>query len=127
MPRLADKRPAAAIGHVHLRATQVAQAAAWLVEAGLRPIVTEPSFAVLELRGGTHLVVSRTARRPRKGAEAPFDLMVDDIDKARRAYAKKGWKPSPIRRGRIHDSFDVAGPDGYRVSVVSSHTGDRPV
>jgi hypothetical protein len=127
MARTADKRPAVALGHVFLRTAEVAAAAAWLAEAGLRPIVAGRGFAVLELRGGTHLVVGRTTRPPRKGTAAPFDLMVDDVDKTHRAYQRKGWKPSPIHRGSIHDSFEVTGPGGCRVSVVSSHAGDRPV
>ncbi|HUB97580.1 MAG TPA: VOC family protein [Stellaceae bacterium] len=116
-----------AIGHVFLRASDVPATAEWLEAAGLRPIAHDDDFAVLELRGGTHLVVTKAARRPKAGTEAPFDLMVDDVDAAHRAYANKGFKPSAIRRGNIHDSFHVAGPDGYRVSVVSSHSGKRPV
>jgi hypothetical protein len=34
--------------------------------------------------------------------------MVDDIDAAHRDYAERGLSPSPVRRGRIHDSFDLA-------------------
>src|ERR1700690_2728910 len=111
MPRAADQRPAVAIGHVFFRTSDVPAAKEWLTEAGLRPIAGGRSFAVLELRGGTHLVVTKTAKPPRKGSEAPFDLMVDDVDAAHRAFARKGWKPSRIRRGSIHDSFHVAGPD----------------
>jgi catechol 2,3-dioxygenase-like lactoylglutathione lyase family enzyme len=127
MPRAADKRPPVAVGHVCLAAKDVAAAAAWFEKAGLRPIAGDEGFAVLELRGGTHLVVTQAARRPKAGTEAPFDLMVDDVDAAHRDYAKQGFKPTAIRRGNIHDSFSVAGPDGYRVSIVSSHSGRRPV
>ena len=127
MPRTADQRPPVAIGHVFFRASDVAAATEWLTTAGLRRIAGGKSFAVLELRGGTHLVVTKAARPPKKGTEAPFDLMVDDVDAARRAYAKHGFKPTRIRRGSIHDSFAVTGPDGYRIEVVSSHAGKRPV
>ncbi|HXQ53037.1 MAG TPA: VOC family protein [Stellaceae bacterium] len=127
MPRTSDQRPPVAIGHVFLRASDVPAAASWLAEAGLRPIAHGDDFAVLELRGGTHLVVTKAARRPKAGAEAPFDLMVDDVDAAHRAYEEKGLEPSRIRRGNIHDSFHVAGPDGYRIEIVSSHAGHRPV
>ena len=93
----------------------------------MRPIFEADDFAVLELRGGTHLVVTQAKRRPPKGAEAPFDLMVDDVVAARRDFAAKGLKPSKIRVGRIHDTFHVAGPDGQRFAVTSSHAGRRPV
>jgi hypothetical protein len=71
--------------------------------------------------------VTKAARPPRKGTEAPFDLMVDDVDAARRTYAKHGFKPSRITRGTIHDRFAVTGPDGYRFEIVSSHAGKRAV
>jgi|SRR4030081_3603509 hypothetical protein len=78
-----------------------------------------------ELRGGTHVVVRQAERPPAPGAGAPFDLMVDDVDAAHRDYAEK--RLSPIRRGRIHDSFDLAGPDGWAFTVNSSHASDQPI
>jgi hypothetical protein len=129
MPRATatDQRPPVAIGHVFFRASDVSAATEWLTAAGLRRIAGGKRFAVLELRGGTHLVITKAAKPPRKGTEAPFDLMVDDVDAARRLYMKHGFKPSRVKRGYIHDSFAVVGPDGYRISVVSSHAGKRPV
>ena len=123
----ADRRPPVAVGHVFLEASDVAAAARWFASVGLRPIADDADFAVLELRGGTHLVISHAPRNKRAGAEAPFDLMVDDVDRARRGFAAKGMKPSRIRRGYIHDSFTLRGPDGYKLSVVSSHAGRRAV
>jgi len=127
MAKQSDRRPPVAVGHVYLDATDVGAAARWLETVGLRPIFEAEDFAVLELRGGTHLVVSQAKRRPRKGTEAPFDLMVDDVAATRRAFAAEGFKPSKIRKGRIHDTFDVEGPDGYMFAVTSSHAGRRPV
>jgi catechol 2,3-dioxygenase-like lactoylglutathione lyase family enzyme len=51
----------------------------------------------------------------------------EDLDATHRDFAAKGLKPSRIRRGTIHDSFALAGPDGYAVTVLSSHAGRRPV
>jgi hypothetical protein len=127
MAQTKDRRPPVAVGHVHLGVTDVAGAAQWLEAVGMRPIFAADDFAVLELRGGTHLVVRETGRRPRKGAAAPFDLMVDDVVATRRAFLARGMKPSKIRKGRIHDTFHVAGPDGYDFAVTSSHAGRRPV
>lgn len=127
MPRKSDRRPPVAIGHVWFETRDVTAAAAWLETVGLRPIAGDNDFAVLELRGGTHLVVTQAARRPKRGAEAPFDLMVDDVDRTRRSFAAKGLKPSRIHRGSIHDSFELPGPDGMQVTVLSSHAGRRPV
>lgn len=122
-----DRRPPVAVGHVRLPAVDVGAAARWLEAVGLRPIVTRDELAVLELRGGTHVVVRRAEQPTITGTAAPFDLMVDDIDAAHRDYAGKGLSPSPIRRGRIHDAFELAGPDGWAFTVNSSHASGQPV
>ena len=127
MPDANDQRPPVAVGHVRLNVGDVGAAARWLETVGLRPIVTMDALAVLELRGGTHVVVRQAEQPVAPGAAAPFDLMVDDVDAAHRDYAEKGLSPSPIRRGRIHDSFDLAGPDGWAFTVNSSHASGQPV
>ena len=128
MPRKTpDKRPPVAVGHVRLNVTDVGAAARWFETVGLRPIVTRDAIAVLELRGGTHVVVRQAEEPPKPGAGAPFDLMVDDVDATHRDYAAKGLSPSEIRRGRIHDSFDLAGPDGWAFTVNSSHASGQPI
>jgi len=122
-----DQRPPVAIGHVRLPATDVAAAERWLQSVGLRPIFADDNLAVLELRGGTHVVVWKAEQPSATGPAAPFDLMVDDIEAARRNYAAKGLGPSEISRGRIHDSFHLTGPDGYDFTVTSSHAGGRAI
>ena len=127
MSQTLDQKPPVAVGHVRLSATDVAAAARWLETVGLRPIFQDTDLAVLEFRGGTHVVVRRPEQPPVIGTAAPFDLMVDDIEAARRDYAAKGLGPSEISRGRIHDSFHLAGPDGHDFTVTSSHAGGRAV
>jgi hypothetical protein len=127
MSQTLDQRPPVAVGHVRLPATDVARSARWLETVGLRPIFQDTDLAVLEFRGGTHVVVRRPEQPPVVGTTAPFDLMVDDIEAARRDYAAKGLGPSEISRGRIHDSFHLAGPDGHDFTVKSSHAGGRAV
>ena len=122
-----DLRPPVAVGHVRLNVSDVAAAATWLETVGLRPIVTRGELAVLELRGGTHVVVRQAEAAPAPGTGAPFDLMVDDVDATHRDYAEKGLSPSPIRRGRIHDSFEVAGPGGWTFTVNSSHASGQAI
>ena len=127
MSQTVDQRPPVAVGHVRLPATDVAASERWLQSVGLRPIFADDSLAVLELRGGTHVVVRKAEQPPAAGSAAPFDLMVDDIEAARRDYAAKGLGPSDISRGRIHDAFHLTGPDGYDFTVTSSHAGGRAV
>jgi Ion channel len=57
-----DLRPPVAVGHVRLTVRDVGAAVSWFETIGLRPIVTRDEVAVLELRGGTHLVVLAAER-----------------------------------------------------------------
>src|SRR5215475_15723968 len=77
-----DPRPSIAIGHVRLLVGNVATTTDFFVKLGIRPIVAQADFAVLELRGGTHLVL-RPWEAPESGPVA-FDIMMDDIDAAYR-------------------------------------------
>ena len=127
MPDATNDRPPAAIGHVRFSVTDVAGTARWLATVGLRTIVSNGDFAVLELRGGTHLVVRQAEKPPAPGTGAPFDLMFDDIEATHLIFKEKGLSPSSIRRGRIHDSFEVIGPDGWIFTINSSHASGQPI
>ncbi len=122
-----NKRPPVAVGHVRLPVKNVPATSAFLQELGLRQVVEKDTFAVLEVRGGTHLILEKSRRRTKPGTQAPVDFMVDDVKKARARCAKKGMKPTRIKSGTIHSSFFVAGPDGWSFKITSSHTGGRPV
>jgi hypothetical protein len=74
---------------------------------------------VLELRGGTHLVLLPGA--PSAGADAPFDLMVEDLEATHAEWERLGLDVSPIERGRIHSAFVLRDPDGTTITVNSSH------
>jgi hypothetical protein len=97
----------------------------FMVDLGMRAIEEGDGYAVLELRGGTHLLLLRS-EEPLSGA-APFDLMVEDLDATHRDLAARGLSPSPIERGKIHDSFTVRDPSGLDVSFNSTHVSDQPV
>ena len=103
-----DLRPPVAVGHVRLHVRDIGVAARWLETVGLRPIVTRDELAVLELRGGTHVVVRQAEQPIAPGAAAPFDLMVDDIDAAHRTAPKKGCRRRRSSRGRIHDLCSIS-------------------
>ena len=53
--------------------------------------------------------------------------MVDNVDATHKDYAARGMEPSEMERGRIHDSFTVSGPDGYEITITSSHASGKPV
>jgi catechol 2,3-dioxygenase-like lactoylglutathione lyase family enzyme len=120
-------RPPVAIGHVSLRVTDIPQATQYFVTLGLRLIHQPQTIAVLEVRGGTHLVLRPSAEPIASGIKAPFDLMVDDLGRARHEYGAAGLKPSEIETGTVHRWFTLVGPDGYELTVTSSHTAGRVV
>ena len=122
-----DERPKLAVGHVSLEVEDVGDAYAFFVRHGMRDIFKGEEFGVLELRGGTHLVLESSKEGVEAGRKAPFDLMVDDIDEARAEFTNAGVSATEISRGRIHDTFHIEGPSGYRIAITSSHAGDRPV
>ena len=127
MSKKIDKRPPVAIGHVRLPVNDVKVAHEYLEKLGLRSIVLSDTFAVMELRGGTHLIVSSAEVPIEPGSSTPIDLMVDDLDAAKKDHGKKGFKASKVSRGSIHDTFLLTLPDGYELKIFSSHAGNRVV
>lgn len=116
-----DERPAVALGHLQLDVDDVAAAHEFFLRHGMRDVLKRDDFAILELRGGTHLILN-TAKEPiAPGKRAPFDLMVDDVDAAHAGFVASGVEATDIERGSIHDSFTVQGPSGYVVPITSSH------
>ena len=120
-PADTDPRPDVAIGHIGPHPTTDLDATVRFFEQlGTRTVAVMPAMAILELRGGTHLIL-RQVDRIEPGATASFDLMVDDIDTAHDRFAAAGLEPSEIGRGGIHSSFQVLDPSGTSVTITSSH------
>ena len=122
-----DERPPVAIGHVRHPANDVPKTSAFLVDLGMRRIVEKDEFAVLELRGGTHVVVAPASEPIDPGASASFDLIVDDLEATHRRYTEQGFHPTEIKPGRIHRSCVVRDPSGIDITINSTHVSDRPV
>jgi len=114
-----DGRPAVWIGHVTLSVSDVGRSASFWRSLGLREVETNEDIAVLELRGGTHLVL--LPGEPQPAGQEPFDLMVDDLDATHANWSERSLPVGQVRRGRVHDSFQLTDPDGYVVHVLSSH------
>ena len=107
--------------------TKVRKATEFLIKLGLRSIFASENFAVLELRGGTHVIVKPIEEGISPGTTAPFDLMVDDAEVARNRCRGAGMEPSAIEQGNIHHWFTIVDPSGYEITITSSHTGRRAV
>jgi catechol 2,3-dioxygenase-like lactoylglutathione lyase family enzyme len=114
-----DPRPSVWIGHQRVTAADVAATTAFWEKVGMRIVHEDGDFAVLELRGGTHLVVVGSSTSP--ADDVPFDVMVDDIDETWARLRDAGLEPTEIQPGRIHSSFTIDDPAGRPVTVNSSH------
>ena len=120
-----DLRPSVWIGHVGMYSPDIAASKQFMLQIGMREIFSNDSVAVLEMRGGTHLVI--TDERDSGIIRGSFDLMVDDIEVARDQLHELGYQPGEIERGKIHDSFEIEEPGGTVLLFNSSHVGDLPV
>lgn len=120
-----DARPPVWVGHITLNTVEIPETYDFLVRLGMRPIERGEAFAVLELRGGTHLVLIRSDDAD--PGPAGFDLMVDDIEATHRQFRDAKIETSEIAPGRIHRSFTVTSPTGHTIQFNSSHVSDRPV
>jgi len=122
-------RPLVSIGHVVLRVSDVTRAAEFYSSLGMRVVVEREQIAILELRGGTHLLLFQAKSKPRRGAIRSFDFMVDDADAFHDELQARGVIISPVRDDRIsgHRMFDLTDPDGHVLTVLSDHTDGRPV
>ena len=93
---------------------------------GMRPIVHKTDVAVLELRGGTHLVL--LAKPEVLAGNATFDLMVEDLGATHQEFTTLGLEPTPIERvSPDHERFFLREPSGNLIAVFSNHVSGEPV
>ncbi len=111
-----DNRPRFGIGHISITAADVATLTNFYTSIGMRLVVNMQQAAILELRGGTHIVV-----RTGQPGQATLDLIVDDINETHTLFETVGTNPSAITRGNPHDRFSVTDPEGNRLLVNSNH------
>lgn len=116
------QRPQLAIGHMGLESARVPDTVRFFDDLGARVVMSQENFAIVELRGGTHVVIRAAHGAPRTPS---FDLMVDDVPALRDGLVGQGLRPSEIRRGGIHQSFEVEEPGGAMLSFTSSHVVGR--
>ena len=121
-----DERPAVWIGHMFLATTDIEKSAIFMSKIGMRNLLQRESIAIFELRGGTHVIIRGVVSAEQPDAVG-WDIMVDDIDASNDEYGGKRLTVSAIRRGSIHDNFDLTLPDGRPIEINSSHAGDRSV
>ena len=115
----ADARPPLWSGHIFVPARDLAASSRFYEAIGMRPVFVSEEIAVLELRGGTHLIIRPTIEAA--GGPAGFDLMVEDIAATHESWRAAGLSVSRLEHARIHDSFTVTDPSGNTIVVNNSH------
>ena len=115
-----DPRPPVWVGHIVLESDRMSDTAAFMVKLGMRSIFQGPDVSVLELRGGTHLVI--LAKEKVAAGDASFDLMVEDLQATHAHLALLGLAPSPIEPAMAgHTCFKVREPAGHVITFFSNH------
>ena len=137
----ADSVPPFAIGHLSLTVGDVAACHRFYADLGLRTFNAGETMAILELRGGTHLLLFQRGA-PGNDTESPFDgargssvdLMIagrsrEELEAVRSRLVACGHAPEPIadRTYFGHYVFKARDPDGNEVTVSTSHASNLPV
>ena len=114
-----NERPPIWVGHITLQVSNLSASLKFFLFVGMRQVAKLPGVTVLELRGGTHLVLqSQDNIEPR---QASFDLMVDDLATQHRLLQSAGYTVQPIKTGRLHNTFDVTEPSGNIITFFDTH------
>lgn len=111
-----DERPRFGIGHMAVTAADVDTMTEFYVAIGMRLVVNMGRASIVELRGGTHLIIQSG-----EPGVASLDFIVDDIDETRAVLEAEGASPSTIQRGNPHDRFIATDPEGNTLVVNSNH------
>ncbi len=112
-----DRRPRFGIGHMSITAANVDAMTNFYTAIGLRLVVNMGHASIVELRGGTHLIIQSG-----EPGLATLDFIVDDIDEAQTVLDAEGASTSSIRRGHPHDRFIATDLEGNTVVVNSDHS-----
>ena len=128
--------PAVAVGHVTKTVADLDASYQFYVHLGLRSFGKRDDMAILELRGGTHLLLFQRGGEAAPGDvdTAGFDLMIAgrtlaDLEAFRDSLVAAGLPATPIPEERFygHYRFETQDPDGARISVSTSHASNLPV
>jgi catechol 2,3-dioxygenase-like lactoylglutathione lyase family enzyme len=119
---VAEGPPPVWVGHVLLGTADVAAAARFYEQIGMRPVTVNERFAAFEMRGGTHLALRHDPEAV-VAETIPWDLMVDDLDRTHDLWQADGLCVTDIveEEGAPHRRFAVTDPDGHILMVRDSH------
>ena len=109
-------RPRFAIGHLGLAAGDVDALTDFYVEIGMRPVVSFDRMAIIELLGGTHIIISAG-----QAGGQQLDLIVNDIDETHAIVAAAGGAPGEILGGCPKSTFVASDPEGNQLTIHSTN------
>ena len=134
---------AAAFGHFVMKVHDIDISYQFYTKLGLRAFGIFPDLAIIELRGGTHILLfskndelasslssSHLGQLGQRGAfNEQLDLMIDgksrsDLELFRATLMEKGLSVDAIAQDQFfgHDYFQLVDPDGNGITVYTSHT-----
>ena len=118
--------PEVSIGHVTLHTHRMRESVQFMQAIGMQMVYEGSEVSILELRGGTHLLLFPSEQA--QSQDATFDLMVDDLHALYRKLVDQGYKLSMIEKHPEigHESFAVTEPSGARIVCYSSHQTCAP-
>ena len=138
--------PAAALGHFVMKVDDIDTTYHFYAKLGLRPARIFPGLAIIELRGGTHILIfNKNEELPfsinssqigQRGSffDEKFDLMIDgrlrsDLEVYRTTLMENGLSVGDISQDQFfgHYYFEFVDPDGNGITLYTSHVGDLPV
>jgi catechol 2,3-dioxygenase-like lactoylglutathione lyase family enzyme len=134
--------PPVAIGHLALTVADLEASYRFYVDLGLRSFGKDEAMAILEMRGGTHLLLFKRGGPADGPSEGPFDaakaesidLMIagrslEELEAFRGRLVERGHSPAPIPDQRFfgHYVFKAKDPDGNEVTVSTSHASNLPI
>ena len=131
--------PVAAFGHFVMKVSDIDISYQFYTKLGLRPFGIFPDLAIIELRGGTHILLFSkndelasslsSSHLGQRGANEQLDLMIDgksrsDLELYRATLMEKGLSVDAIAQDQFfgHDYFQLVDPDGNGITVYTSHT-----
>jgi catechol 2,3-dioxygenase-like lactoylglutathione lyase family enzyme len=132
--------PELAVAHLVFKVADLKSSCQFYSNLGLPPFYIEEKIAIIELRGGTHLVLlsvdepagedvaeSVTGQFHKRFSEQ-FDLMIegknlDDLKKYRSELIGRGIAAGEIPDEAVfgHHLFCVKDPDGNGITIYTSH------
>ena len=141
---MSNSLPTLAFGHFIMKVSNIDISYQFYTKLGLRPFGIYPDLAVVELRGGTHILLFSkddelasslsSSHLGQRGAKEQLDLMIDgksrsDLELYRATLMEKGLSVDAIAQDQFfgHDYFQLVDPDGNGITVYTSHTEELSV